>query len=90
MNNKIFISRPSEESLRETGVYDWPIWTCEVSQFPWEYSDQESCLILEGEIEVKTEVETVNIKPGDFVVFPKGLTCTWIVTSPVKKHYSFT
>lgn len=71
------------------GVYDWPIWTCEVSEFPWEYSEEESCLILEGEIEVRTEEETAHIKPGDFVVFQKGLACTWIVSSPVKKHYSF-
>ena len=71
------------------GVFNWPIWSCDVSEFPWEYLSQESCLILEGDIEVQTEFETVHIKTGDFVVFPKGLSCTWIVRKPVRKHYSF-
>ena len=42
-----------------------------------------------GEIEVKTNEEIVNIRPGDFVIFPKGLSCTWTVSKPVRKYYSF-
>lgn len=89
MENRIKISQLTKKMLLEMGVFNWPIWSCEVSEFPWEYSSQESCLILEGDIEVQTEFETVHIKAGDFVVFPKGLSCTWNVRKPVRKHYSF-
>ena len=66
-----------------------PLWACEVSEFDWEYDQQESCLLLEGEVEVKSDFETVKFVGGDFVVFPKGLKCKWKVIKPVKKHYSF-
>jgi uncharacterized cupin superfamily protein len=38
---------------------------------------------------VTTEEETVTIKPGDYVVFPEGLNCTWKVNAAVRKHYNF-
>jgi len=85
----ISIKKLSKEELSKLDIFSWPIWECEVSEFPWTYSEKESCLILEGEIEVKTEFETVKIIPGDFVVFPKGLSCTWKVSKPVRKHYTF-
>ena len=75
--------------MEAKGVLNWPIWECEVSEFPWTYSERESCYILKGEIEVTTDVETVSIQPGDFVVFPQGLNCTWNVKAPVRKHYNF-
>ena len=86
---KITINRTTKEELTKIGVFNWPIWTCEVSEFPWTYSEKESCYILDGEIEVKTEEAIVKIRPGDFVIFPKGLSCTWTVSKPVRKHYSF-
>ena len=75
--------------MEAKGVLNWPIWECRVSEFPWTYSERESCYILKGEIEVTTDVETVSIQPGDFVVFPQGLNCRWNVKSPVRKHYNF-
>ena len=75
--------------MEAKGVLNWPIWECEVSEFPWTYSERESCYILKGEIEVTTDIETVSIQPGDFVVFPQGLNCRWNVKAPVRKHYNF-
>jgi len=86
---KIEISDISENDISKKGVFSWPIWSCEVSEFDWEYDQQESCLLLEGEVEVKSEFETVRFSAGDFVVFPKGLKCRWKVMQPVRKHYSF-
>jgi len=86
---KILVKQISKEDLTNMGVFNWPIWTCEVSEFPWTYSDKESCFIIDGEIEVKTQDESVHIGPGDFIVFPKGLSCKWKVTKPVRKYYSF-
>ncbi len=87
--DKISISQLSTEELSGKGVFSWPIWTCEVSEFPWTYADKETCYILEGEIEVSSTEETVSIKPGDFVIFPVGMSCTWKVSVPVRKHYNF-
>lgn len=86
---KILISQLTDKEIEGREIFSWPIWSCDISEFDWEYSDEESCLLLEGEVEVKSELETVCISAGDFVVFPKGLRCRWKVTSPVKKHYSF-
>ena len=85
----IVITKLSENEMIDMGVRSWPIWSCEVSEFYWEYSDEESCLLLDGEVGVKSEFETVRFSAGDFVVFPKGLKCRWKVTIPVRKHYSF-
>ena len=86
---KIKIENLPKEKIIEKGITTWPIWSCEVSEFDWEYDAEESCLLLEGDVEVKTDFETVNFSAGDYVVFPKGLKCRWKVTKPVRKHYSF-
>jgi len=86
---KIQISKVSKNELSEMDVFSWPIWSCEVSEFDWEYSDEESCLLLDGEVEVSSDIETVSFGAGDFVVFPSGLKCRWKVIRPVRKHYTF-
>ena len=85
----ISITKKTDSELETLGVRSWPIWTCEVSEFPWEYAEKETCLLLEGDVEVNTEEETVRFGVGDFVVFPKGLKCSWKVMTPVRKHYNF-
>lgn len=89
--NKIKITRnPAEKMIEEMGIRNWPIWEKEVSEFPWHYDEQETCLLLEGEVEVTPEGgETVKFGKGDLVVFPAGLSCTWKIIKPVKKHYQF-
>ena len=85
----ISITKKTDSELDTLGVRSWPIWTCEVSDFPWEYAEKETCFLLEGEVEVSTEGGTVRFGTGDFVVFPKGLKCIWKVIKPVRKHYNF-
>ena len=86
---KIEVRTINDGEIAEKDVLAWPLWACEVSDFDWEYDQQESCLLLEGEVEVKSNIETVKFGGGDFVVFPKGLKCRWKVIKPVRKHYSF-
>ena len=86
---KIEITPMTMEQAEEKGITSWSIWTCEISEFDWEYSENESCYLLEGEVEVITNWEKVNFEQGDFVKFPKGLKCRWRVTKSVKKHYQF-
>ena len=85
----IKIEKLSDEEINNMGVLSWPIWTCDVSEFDWEYNNRESCLLLEGDVEVSSDWETVRFCAGDFVVFPSGLKCRWKVIKPVRKHYTF-
>lgn len=84
------IQKLTQEELAKIGVFDWPIWTKEVSQFDWDYDSIEECYFLEGEVTLKTK-DSNNLKfgKGDFVIFPKGLSCTWDIKKPVRKHYNF-
>ncbi len=81
---------PSPQQLLELGVTHWPIWTKEVSVFPWTYDGTETCYFLEGEVIVTPKSGMpVKIGKGDLVIFPHGMSCTWDITHAVKKHYFF-
>ncbi len=81
---------PDEGRLSELGVREWPVWTKEISEFPWEYAAVETCFFLEGEVEVTPEGgEPLRIGKGDLVTFPKGMSCNWKVLKDVRKHYRF-
>ncbi len=87
---EIKVERLTQDELKQRGVEAWPIWQKEVSRFPWSYDSVEECLILEGQVTVETkDGGKVKFGKGDFVTFPKGLSCTWIVEKPVRKHYNF-
>ena len=90
MNEEIAV-KPSifKEVLRLREVESWPTWECEASTFPWTYEEGEEAYITEGECVVTpTSGEPVEIKKGDFVTFPKGMSCVWDVKEPMKKHYN--
>jgi len=81
---------PDEESLKKQGVFGWPVWTKEASEFPWTYDAEETCYFLEGDVVVTPEGgEPVEIGKGDLVTFPAGMSCTWKIRKGVKKHYKF-
>jgi uncharacterized cupin superfamily protein len=81
---------PDQQRLTALGVTDWPIWTKEVSEFPWSYDDSETCYFLKGNVVVTPdEGEAVEVGEGDLVTFPKGMSCTWKIRKDVKKHYKF-
>lgn len=82
--------KPGEDRLKSLGVTGWPIWTKEISRFPWTYDEQEICYFLEGEVVVTPDGGTgVEIRAGDLVTFPTGMSCTWDIRRPVRKHYRF-
>ncbi|MFP3929097.1 MAG: cupin domain-containing protein [Desulfobacteraceae bacterium] len=86
----IEIQRPTQDDLDKRNVKTWPVWEKEVSRFDWHYNETEECYLLEGRVVVETEDgESVEFGKGDFVTFPKGLSCVWDVKEPVKKHYNF-
>lgn len=87
---RVKIQKLDEKEMESKGVISWPVWEKEVSRFDWFYDSTEECYLLEGEVTVETENgETVSFGKGDFVTFPKGLSCVWEVKKPVRKHYNF-
>jgi uncharacterized cupin superfamily protein len=85
---KIEVKTPTKDELKKLNVENWPIWECEPSEFDWEYDEDEQCYFLEGKVKVISNEGEVVIKKGDFVKFPKGLKCRWVVHERVKKHYN--
>ena len=84
---EILVRKPTEQEVAE--MKSNPIWTCDVSEFDWYYESEEICLLTEGEVTVEYGSKSVSFSAGDYVVLPKGLSCFWKVTKPVKKHYEF-
>ncbi len=87
---RIEVKKLDEKQIKDMGIEAWPIWEKEVSKFEWHYDETEECLLLKGKVTVETEDgQKVSFGKGDFVTFPKGLSCTWEIKEPVKKHYNF-
>ena len=86
----VVIKAPSEEEKEQCSK--WPVWTCEASTFDWDYTQSETCLLIEGKVTVTDRpagAEAVSFGPGDMVIFPVGLKCIWKVSEPVRKYYNF-
>ena len=90
MYKRQVVTNPSPEQLEALGIYNWPIWSKEVSTFPWTYDSRETCLFLEGDVSVTPEGgKPVHMGKGDLVTFPEGMSCTWEIRQAVRKHYNF-
>ena len=89
--SKIKIKRQIDQEIVEAdGVFSWPIWEKEESNFPWTYDASETCYFLEGDVVVTPDDgEPVQMKKGDLVTFPAGMSCTWEIRVAVRKHYKF-
>lgn len=90
MNDIRIIKQAAESELAKLGVRDWPTWSKEVSTFLWHYDVAETCYFLAGDVVVTPDGGTaVSMGKGDLVTFPAGMSCTWEIRQPVKKHYNF-
>lgn len=90
MSEIIIEHKPDQQRLQQLHVASWSIWTKEISEFPWTYDAEETCYFLEGEVTVTpTGGKPVRIGVHDLVIFPAGMSCTWKIIKPVKKHYQF-
>ena len=89
VDQRITVEKPTEQKLKEFGVFSWSIWTKEESTFDWHYDQKETCYFLEGSVTVKTDQGETKIEKGDLVTFARGLSCTWTVHKAVRKHYLF-
>ena len=86
---KIVVCKLSEEEIQQRGIRNWPIWEKEISRFEWTYDADEECLILEGRFNVETNEGGFSFGTGDFITFPKGMSCIWDIKENVRKHYNF-
>ena len=84
----ITVRKPNENEIREFET--WPVWEKEESEFDWEYSDKETCYILQGKAQVfdGNGAILVEFGKGDLVVFPLGLRCKWKILENMRKHYN--
>jgi len=87
---EIKVEKPTQQFLEDRKVSSWGIWEKEVSRFDWHYDATEECYLLKGKVVVETKDGKVEFGSGDFVTFPKGLSCVWDIKEPVRKHYNFT
>lgn len=61
------------------------VWDCTPGRFNWHYSEDETVVIMSGEVFITDEKGERRLGPGDFAFFPAGCSCTWRVTSHVRK-----
>ena len=62
------------------------VWECTAGRFNWHYSDDETVVVISGEVFITTmEGEEKRLGPGDIGFFPSGSSCTWRVNNHVKK-----
>jgi len=88
--SKVTVEKPSQAKLDKMNVKAWPVWEKGKSRFDWYYDDKETCYLLEGKVTVGyKDGGSVSFGAGDLVVFPQGLSCTWEIHEPVRKHYNF-
>ncbi|MBF0380137.1 MAG: cupin domain-containing protein [Magnetococcales bacterium] len=82
------VNKITQEQLEV--VEKWSIWEKEISTFPWSYDEMETCYFLEGDVVVTPKGgEPVTMGKGDLVTFPAGMSCTWQINKPVRKHFIF-
>ena len=79
-----------EDELRKLRVRGRPVWTKEVSEFPWHYDERETSYIPGG---AKWLGHPMTVDPLPWIPrpgrFPRDLSCTWQVRKGVRKHYNF-
>ena len=62
------------------------VWECTAGRFDWHYSEDETVVIISGEVFITTESgEEKRLSQGDMGFFPAGSSCTWRVNDRVKK-----
>ncbi len=86
---KIKTKKISLEEAKKLGVDSWTRWECEPSTFDWEYEEQETAYVFEGDVIVTSGNQKAQIGPGMLLSFPKGMKCVWEVRETIKKAYTF-
>jgi uncharacterized cupin superfamily protein len=70
--------------------HDWTsdivVWECTAGRFECHYSQDETVMVVSGEVFVTNEIgEEQRLGPGDLGFFPSGTSCIWRVPERVRK-----
>lgn len=88
--NQMSVKKITQDEMKVLDIVLWPTWSKEPSTFPWSYSEKETAYIIEGDVTVTADDgKSITFGAGDLVAFNAGLSCSWHVKSPLKKHYKF-
>lgn len=83
----IVVLNLSENEKKGLDIFHWPVSTLEKNLFAWHHQHKEECYILEGEaIDTLADGSKISFKAGDFVIFPKGVTCICQIKQPIRRH----
>lgn len=84
----IEVRKPTEEEIAST--VSWGEWGQGESEFDWSYNQTEVCFILNGwATVVQPNGQMTDFRTGDWVIFPKGLECKWVIHEAIRKKYKF-
>jgi uncharacterized cupin superfamily protein len=62
------------------------VWECTPGQFNWHYSDDETVVLLSGEVFISNgKGPERRLSAGEMAFFPAGSSCTWRITDRVRK-----
>jgi uncharacterized cupin superfamily protein len=62
------------------------VWECTPGRFNWHYSEDETVVIISGEVFITNEHgQERRLGPGDMAFFPAGSSCMWRITNKVRK-----
>jgi uncharacterized cupin superfamily protein len=62
------------------------IWECTAGRFDWHYREDETVVVISGEVFITSENgEERRLCQGDVGYFPAGTSCIWRVTDHIKK-----
>ena len=63
------------------------LWKHGCATFDYVFPGDETFQVLEGEVSISIDGQTVNLGLGDIVSFAKGQSSTWTIKSPLKKFF---
>jgi uncharacterized cupin superfamily protein len=62
------------------------VWECSAGRFNWYYGEDETVVVVSGEVFITTEKSGERrLGQGDVAFFPAGTSCTWRITDHIKK-----
>lgn len=83
------VYRLSGDERDRRGVQAWDVWEKDASESEWSYTVEEHCFVERGSARIIHHGATLDVREGDYVVFPVGMTCTWKVPGPLTVRYAF-
>jgi hypothetical protein len=62
------------------------LWECTAGRFNWHYTDDETVVVMSGEVFISTpDGEERRLGQSDMAFFPAGASCTWRITDRIRK-----